>query len=461
MAASYLQDHNANFVWLESGGDESHKLDDYSANNPLSMPTQNWMPTNLVTNTGRSIPYQIPKTTGGMSAHYKGNQYWTMTDTVHSLQINKNEMKALNYVRNITNTQVFCDEFDHRYHTHSRSPSDPAPYLQMTSFPTCMYGKCKDNAKCKLNSLYAGDIGLSPLSDFEGWFRQSSFVEYWHRDNKTIPVRTNSEVESLEMNGTRAVGVHVKTGSSTSFICARKSVILAGGVMGNSHILPISSYSFFAQPVVVYMNSNIASKQESCDPNTISGGTVHKQGQTGFMSTLAICKVNQKNRIIWATPQAVNPNVKGRITRFNNGTVKAELNLDDATILNQLNRDFSDTFMHIFNVNVSLSSSFQYAAYHWTGDSENVKHSRLRGFDNIYIGDAMGVTGITSGWTSFNARVAGALAAMRSLERDEKPCSTLKRYFKQEECCDKINTKPYCKELRHDYKQENCCLKSK
>lgn len=184
---------------------------------------------------------------------------------------------------------------------------------------------------------------------------------------------------------------------------------------------------------------------------------MHMLGETGFLSTLAICKVNQTNRILFATPLAVNSDVKGVIEKKENGSVKATLNLDDESILDQLKLDFSRATMQIFGINVSLTANFQYAAYHWTGDAKYVKHSRLRGFENIFVGDAMAVTGKTSGWTSFNARVAGALAALRALRMMNNPCNALEDHYGRENCCGQPIPSLYCVQLQREFKRKSCC----
>ena len=36
---------------------------------------------------GAPLPYQIPLTTGGMTAHYQGVQFWTHDDVVRGLAL--------------------------------------------------------------------------------------------------------------------------------------------------------------------------------------------------------------------------------------------------------------------------------------------------------------------------------------------------------------------------------------
>ena len=456
VAASYFEKNGVDFVWLEAGSDESSRLIQYLANDPQSKPRMNWAPTNLETTTGRQIPYQIPKSMGGMSAHYKGNQYWTMEDTISSLEIAESEMEALDFVRNVTNKQVYCDDFDSRYHTHPRSKDSPAPTSNISSLPMCMYGTCKGDSPCRLNTLYAADMGLVSPTEQGEWYRQSSYLEYWKPSERTPPVRTDSEAIALKFEGKRVVGAYVKTQSSSQLICARKSVILAAGVMGNSRILPLKSYAFFAQPVVLYIDEKLVGSVEQCDANSISGGTLHKYDDSGFLSTLAICKVHGKNRIIFATPLAVNSKVKGIITKTSNTDVKAQLNLDDSEILEDLKRDFRETVSSLFDIEVNITTGFEYAAYHWTGDANITRHSRLRGYDNLFLGDAMAVVGTTHGWTSFNARVAGALAALRSLRLSSSFCPTIKTWYNQGECCS-AKSESYCNNLEDEYMSRTCC----
>ena len=123
-----------------------------------------------------------------------------------------------------------------------------------------------------------------------------------------------------------------------------------------------------------------------------------------------------------------------------------------STVIARFHRLDEDT---LFDSNVTLTSGFQYAAYHWTGDESIVRRSKVRGFDNIYLADAMSVTGTTSVWTSFfNAHVAGALAALRSMNEDQRPCLTFQSYYKMHAATSLTTT---AQQVALKYKQFNCC----
>ena len=224
-----------------------------------------------------------------MTTHYTGVQYWTMSDTVAALQMDSDELEALEFVRNVTNALVHCDEADGRYHTHGRAPEEPAPETPFTSLPMCMYGRCASltpERDCVLNRKFLADVGLSSPEEQSAWFRNSAFMEYWPSiDPVADGLRLNSEVSALAFNGQRVTGVYVKTSSGATYLsCARKAVLLSSGVMGNAPLLLplLGSYKFFAQPVVVVTDSELLSRQSVCDEGSLGGGTFHgNDGRSG------------------------------------------------------------------------------------------------------------------------------------------------------------------------------------
>jgi hypothetical protein len=420
-AAAYMRQHDASFLWFEAGDDQSHKLQDFAAYTSESMPTNNYSPTKLVKTDGNEMSYSIPQSAGGMTAHYAGVNFWTYEDTKKSLSLKADEMVTLEFVRGITNSKVHCDTYNPTYHTQARSPNGLINETEFMSLPMCMYGFCKNNdvAGCKINKYFVkayGVDGTNDKSDISKWHRNSAFVEYGNSG-----LQLHSKIVDLKLNGTNVTGVYVKNTQTNTIrlMCANKAVLLAGGVMGNAPILVphIGSYKFFGQPVLTYYNS-----YSECDPNTLSGGTLHRirqGGNKGFMSTFGVCKNdNGDTLMLWGTPQAVNSNITGTI-QLQNGEITAEINYDD-TISTELQEDFQQTVRQIFGDHTAdnlpnINPTFSSAAYHWTGHAENVIKSKIVGLDNLYAADAMGVTGVTRGWTSFNARVAGATAAHRAL----------------------------------------------
>lgn len=451
VAAAYLRKQGANFTWLEAGGDESDRLQTYAAVNPQSKPTDLWEPVRLVTNSNRDLRYQIPRGTGGMTSHYVGVNYWTLSDTMDSLQMMGDDLEALEFVVNNTlKGNVRCDEVDTRYHTHARDPSSPAPEFgnetTYFSFPMCLYGRCNAST-CRLNDWMAATIGLTPPET--RWHRQSSYIEYGGDF-----IRLYHNVTGLRMDGKRIVGVRVRKPNEPTFlVCSSRAVLLAAGVMGNARILR-ESYPFFAQPVIVHINSPIVTGVETCDQGSISGGTLHHQR---FLSTFAACTVNGIKRLVYATPQAVNVRTSGQII-FENDTYAARVNYDDPLIYNTLWDDFATVALELIGVTIEFPSDkrIQYASYHWTGDTDVVYRSKHRSYNNLYIADAMAVTGATGGWTSFNARVAGALAAMRALDEPEYTCSINKDLFNAHCCNDELLSET-CESVRDEFQARGCC----
>ena len=452
-AAAFLRARGASFAWFEAGVDESQRLTTYPSVNPESYPRSMWQPTLLQTTTGRQFPYQIPLGTGGQTSHYVGVNYWTLRDTQTSLQMLPHEMVALDFVVNRTlERNVYCDAFDERFHTHARQPRDPAPDTpaeSAISLPMCLYGRCVNASSCRLNDYMAATLGLVDAEAH--WYRWSSFLEYGGSG-----VRIRHSVVHLIANGTTVTGVRVRGPSGAEFVsCASRAVLLAAGVMGNARILS-TPLSFFAQPVVVYVDLPVASRQVECDAGTMSGGTIH---HARFLSTFAACAVNGTKRLVYATPQAINPIVNGNVTQVDGGDFVATVNYDDPRVYETLWSDLAEAAQTLFGVDalpLPADARVQYASYHWTGTEELVHRSRHRAYTNLFVADAMAVVGTTTGWTSFNARVAGAVAALRALDDDDACHAT--RHLYEEHCCDGEAFEDTCMSIRRRYQERSCCL---
>jgi hypothetical protein len=408
------------------------------------------------------MSYGIPKTAGGQTSHYAGVNYWTLSDTIASTQMSSNEYEVLDFVKNITlNTGVVCDEYDERYHTHERQNTDPNTEDEFTASNACMYGRC-NGTNCALNKLfvsyYSSDTEKNAISD---WYKGSTITEYG-ADN----IETGMTVQKLVVDNKKVTAIEAKSEQTgeTEVICANKAVLLAAGVMGNAPLLleHMNNYSMFGQPVITYINYELmgfSASQNRCDSGSVSGGIIVKKGQngdSGFMSTLGICKQNNVTKIIWATPQSVNPKTKGFI-QYENNTIVAQMNYND-TILNDLKYDFQQAVSNIYNITIDVENAdFSSGAYHWTGGYDLSIRSRVKNFDNLFLADALAVTGPTSGWTSWNARVAGALAAFRAIKHFENNCAFSLKSYKKLQCCNNDFSSQTCIDLKSQYKIDQCC----
>ena len=461
-----LRQMNVRFLWFEAGKDESERLKIYNHGNPSNRPTR-WPVDERPSMTrtgGIDMPYAIPKSAGGMTAHYAGVNYWTIDDTMRSTQMSLDELHVLEFVKNTTlEIGVVCDQYDPRYHTHARINTEPNTQDVFSSTNACFYGRC-NGTKCELNKLFVAQISLDTHKDaVDDWFKGSTITEYGASD--LIP---DTQVTSLVVEETRVTAIMVdSTKFGTSKICVTKNLILAAGVMGDADLLlphlPSQSYKVFGQPDLVFSDYELFGFTPStarCDSGSVSGGVMIKlpNPNHGFMSTLGVCKHGNQTRVIWSTPLAVNDKVEG-VMRYKNGTsgdIVADMNYDD-TILSDLVADFKETVLKLYNVTVDTQNlNFNAGGYHWTGHHELVVNSRVKHLQNVYLADALAVTGPTSGWTSWNARIAGALGALRAVRATSGWCAQTKTCYETTECCSTSGNQT-CSDIKSIYKANKCC----
>ena len=451
-SAAMLRRLGANFLWYEGGKNQNNILTDHpkAAYSRFSVPS--WDSTLLpeLRAGGKQLPYSIPKVAGGMTHHYEGVNYWNMEDTITSTDMSVDEeQNVLQFVRNTTLRHVQCDVSDTRYHTHYRTASDPAPHTDQPfmSLNACFYGHCVNDTNCNLNNYFGGKAGE--------WYSGSASTEYG-----TDSLHTDYVATQLIVKGKRVTGVKLRDGSNQLLTaCANRAVLLAGGVMGDARLLlpHISEYKFFGQPYLFHY-----SNPTTCDPGTYSGGTFFKtpksSNETGFMSILGICTEKGKSQIKYMAPQAINPSMSGRIYYSSSGKIIAQTNYDD-NILDTLRQDVADAARFLFNITQLesfLVDTWTGGGYHWTGQKDLSLRSRVNNFDNLYLADALGVTGTTSGWTSWNARVQGALAAYRAVHNNTDGCNFTKSSYRSLSCCD-TRTSTTCTLMRAQYKMDGCC----
>ena len=446
-AAGMLNSMQRSFMWFDAGDDEVAKQGD------------TWYQPSGVTGWDSSavpelyfdenqILYSIPRVIGGQTAHYAGVNYWTDGDTRGSTNMTMDESIVLEFVRNVTLSRgVQCDEFNPKIHSHFRTATEPNTEDDYAIFNNCMYGTCFAQT-CNLNAYFWDQA--TPR-----WKRGSAYTEYRGH------VQTNVRVLRLVMEHTKIAGVIVRYDNGTeSFTCAAQAVLLAGGVMGNAKLLIpdiVPHYDVIGQPVIVLIDPSMY----SCLNRT--GGTMIKYAtkqRPGFLSTLAVCTDNDRRRVYFATPQAINNRISGRMS-LNQSTLRHRLVMHyDDTTLQQLVRDVKDTLGR-FNLTYDgvWPTDFTYAAYHWTGTDSLTHQSLVHGTKNLFIADALAVRGTTRGWTSWNARIAGALAAWRAVRTADRhdTCENISDRYITNGCCGSLV--PYCRELRYTYQENLCCRK--
>ena len=422
-----MHTHNVNFAWYEAGGDFSDQLlnqaDVHSTFQSPSWTSQNYVKLRDSI-TKKEIPYSMPKAAGGMTTHYEGVSYYTEDDIISSLSLNDIEkQEILGFVHNYT--KVHCDIFEDDIHTHDREANKPAVHDGFVVLPQCMYGKCRGSS-CALNKYWWTLFSSVTKSELNDWYKNSAFIEFASPD---LMPSLYSEVSGLIVKDKSAQGVMVKQDTRQFLSCARYGVLLASGVFGNARLLldVVPQIPFFAQPVSLFMDTDVVySSNDVCDTGTHTGGTAHMTSLPGFLATFAACQVDGQTRVVYSAALAVNSKINGTMFR-ENSTVVAEVNYGDESIKATLRNQFLDAITSRFGNASQLSpvSEFEYASYHYTaGVSDLVHASKFTPLENVYLADASAVTGHTSGWTSFNARVAGAVAAKRLLRAKQTPmCS--------------------------------------
>ena len=466
-AAAMLRNLDVDFIWVEAGYDVSWRLQQYNYTDDRHKPqSQNMWHKDERPKLKRDMDivmdYAIPKTAGGQTSHYAGVNYWTLSDTISSTQIRPSEMEVLEFIKNTTLKEgVRCDEFDPRYHTHERHNIDPNTEDEIMVTNACMYGQCK-GSNCELNKLFVSSYSLDAEKNaISDWYLGSTITEYG-----ADKIETGVKVQKLLVENGNVSGVHVLINESISQnLCAKKAVLLAAGVMGNAEILlpHVTDYKIYGQPYIPYYDNELmgfTGSNERCDDNTISGGVFVKlpKNGSGFISTLGICKKNNTTRILWATPQAVNDKIYGIMHYDKNQNIVAEMNYD-TNVLDDLKNDFRNAVMEIYNISID-TSIFQFldGGYHWTGHRDLITGSKVNNFTNLYLADALAVVGKTSGWTSWNTRVAGGLAAYRAVKSFTKTCDEIRSDHITLDCC-AANVET-CDDIRQDFIQSGCCEKN-
>ena len=462
-AAAMMRKLGAEFLWFEAGADESDRLRNFAYTDPRHMPSQNWEPDErplLRRADGTVMPYAIPRAAGGQTSHYGGVNYWTLSDTMASTEMSPNEMEVLEFVKNTTlGTGVVCDQYDPRYHTHSRTRMHPNTEDELSSTNACMYGRCNGTA-CATNKLFVSAYSVDTEKGAVADWQKGSTVTEFGADG----LETRTEAQRLVVQGRRVLGVDVRSEEFGEYrACARKSVLLAAGVMGDASLLlpHMTQYEVFGQPYVVHMDYELLGFTASparCDPDSVSGGVLIKlpRNGSGFMSTLGLCQKDGDTRILWGTPLAVNEKVQGVVRRAADGRIVADMNYDDS-ILATLTQDFQSTVRTLYGKEVNMDGlSFSDGGYHWTGGHDLSVRSRVKRFDNLYLADALSVTGPTSGWTSWNTRVAGALAAFRAVRSTSQRCAQTQQSYIDLTCCDEASG-PTCANIKDQYQSEKCC----
>lgn len=455
-AAGVLRTLSLDFAWFEAGQNMNEVLTHHpqQAYNQFDVPL--WSVERLPelrTEDGRVLPYYIPKVVGGMTHHYEGVNFWTYKDTIASCQMSEEEEEqVLSFVKESTLTRVRCDAFDARYHTDHRTADQPAPSdKEFFSLNGCFYGACNSSSGCHLNSHAFGAS--------EDWFKGSASTEYG-----TSGLQTGFTAEELIVDGRQVTGVRLQASNGTVLTaCSRKAVLLAGGVMGDAHLLlpHVQEYKFFGQPYLVHYDADLLNRG-GCDPQSQSGGTFFKMPQdnasSGFLSLFGACRVNNRTRLAFLAPEMVHPNMTGVILR-ENGKLVAQTNYN-SDMEEQLLDDVEQATIHLFNVSIKDAfsvKSWSGGGWHWTGREDLSHRSRVRQFDNLYLADALGVTGVTTGWTSWNARVNGALAAYRAYKSTlPLECTSLRSEYQSHACCQKKETMD-CKARYHAFQDKECC----
>lgn len=254
---------------------------------------------------------------------------------------------------------------------------------------------------------------------------------------------------------------------------ATKAVILAAGVMGDASLLwPImGEYTWVDQTFV----GGYADPPFQCDDNTAFGSTVHmvrcfnKSSETtydcqihekhdggqcnaddylpehidyktetrGVYMYYTGCKVSGRDRFIYYAVFNSDPRIEGvvkhDIVQDDDGTpvvsFKAVINEAEPRLV----EDFREQTKHMFSnldQKYAMPSNFDdhfddlrsngvgWMVVHWTGGfGDEIRKSKVKGFTNFFVGDALANRGVTHSWTSFTARSAGVVAAQRAYKQ--------------------------------------------
>mmetsp|Transcript_11989 Transcript_11989/g.20978 ORF Transcript_11989/g.20978 Transcript_11989/m.20978 type:complete len:1000 (-) Transcript_11989:38-3037(-) len=256
-------------------------------------------------------------------------------------------------------------------------------------------------------------------------------------------------------------------------IRATKAVILAAGVMGDASLLwPImGEYTWVDQTFV----GDYANPDFQCDENTAFGSTVHmvrcfnkstettydcqlhekrdsvqcgvddhlpdhidyKTETRGVYMYYTGCKVSGQDRFIYYAVFNSDPRIEGvvkhDIVEDHAGkvavTFKAVINEAEPRIVEEFRNQTKYMFSKL-DQKYAPPSNFDdhfdklgedgvgWMVVHWTGGfGDEIQKSKVKGFSNFFIGDALANRGVTHSWTSFTARSAGVVAAQRAFKQ--------------------------------------------
>lgn len=149
------------------------------------------------------------------------------------------------------------------------------------------------------------------------------------------------------------------------------------------------------------------------------------------------CKVSGKDRFIYYALFNSDPRVNGvmkhDVVQDLSGravvTFKAVINEGEPHIVESF-RDEARLMFSKLEQKYTLPEDFEwhfdhlrehgpsFQAVHWSGGfGDEIQRSKVKGFSNFFVGDALANRGVTHSWTSFTARSAGVVAAQRAFKQ--------------------------------------------
>jgi len=241
--------------------------------------------------------------------------------------------------------------------------------------------------------------------------------------------------ERLELAHGRAVSVRTPGGGR---VCARRGVVLAGGVFGTAEVLMRTLgrtelgglwEQTVLPPAPVLLEPSLVSMADCADD--LRTGNLHLAGRTRPQAEFTICAANAAEGrpspvLLAAWVISMNATERGNVTLQDPATDRVSGSLAPAApaVMEEAARAIFAELRARYGSDLMLpvvSAAFTLGSHHLGGGLRGAATAgRVHGLGNVFVGDMSAYSDDVWGYTTAAAAVAGITAAMRTLEDAER-----------------------------------------